>query len=147
MKKSVATIIAIGMYGCGAVAPVTANMNEMFWFPENSGVIKEFTDESGTYESALSKSCDLEVRENENDNCLGIVFNTDYWIIDGARADKNILVGTERVMVSLNGIVQNIDYIRAGSAVVIHRVDNPKFNPIGAVLSITTPLGKGEFTL
>ncbi|AAQ81424.1 hypothetical protein PHG31p103 [Aeromonas phage 31] len=146
MKKSIATLIAIGMYGCSAVAPVTANVNEMFHFPQKSGVIQEFTDENGTYESALSASCDREVRE-QYDNCLGIVFNSDYWLIDGARDDKNILVGTERVMISLNGIVQNVDYIRSGSAIVIRRMDNPTFNPIGDVLSITTSSGKGEFTL
>ena len=62
MKKSIAAILALSIYGCGAAAPVVANMNEMFWFPEKSGVIKEFTDENGTYESALSVSCDIAIR-------------------------------------------------------------------------------------
>lgn len=46
MKKSIAAILALSIYGCGAAAPVVANMDEMFWFPEKSGVIKEFTDEN-----------------------------------------------------------------------------------------------------
>ncbi|UYD57443.1 hypothetical protein OFDDKENP_00067 [Aeromonas phage B614] len=146
MKKSIAALIAMSIYGCGAVAPATANMNEMFWFPEKSGVIKEFTDESGTYESALSSTCDMQ-NYGGYDNCLGIVFNGDYWIIDAARDDSNILVDQKRVMISVNGVVEDVDYIRAGTSIVIHRNENPNFNPIGKVLSITTPYGKGEFTL
>lgn len=146
MKKSIAAILALSIYGCGAAAPVVANMNEMFWFPEKSGVIKEFTDENGTYESALSVSCDMQYAQ-KRDDCLGIIFNSDYWIIDSARSDDSILSGSERVMISIDGVVQNVDYVRTGSAIVIWRKDNPDFNPTGKVMSITTPYGKGEFTL
>lgn len=50
-------------------------------------------------------------------------------------------------MISFDGVVQNVDYVRTGSAIVIWRKDNPDFNPMGKVMSITTPYGKGEFTL
>ena len=83
----------------------------------------------------------------KRDDCLGIIFNSDYWIIDSARSDDSILSGSERVMISIDGVVQNVDYVRTGSAIVIWRKDNPDFNPMGKVMSITTPYGKGEFTL
>lgn len=146
MKKLSSIVLAAMVYGCGATAPVTANMNEMFWFHKDSGVVKEFTDENGTYESVLSTSCDAQVYQTF-DNCLGLVFNGDYWIIDGARADNNILVGSEHVMISLNGEIQQVDYVRADTAIVIWRKDNPNFNPIGKILSVNTVNGKGEFTL
>ena len=128
MKKSIAAVLALSIYGCGAAAPAVANMNEMFWFPEKSGALQEFSDDSGTYESALSIECDSQ-KLKTYDDCLGIVFSGDSW------------------MITINGVVQRLHYIRTDTAIVINRSENPGFQPIGKVLKVVTAKGKGEFTL
>lgn len=144
MKKLLATLIAASIYGCTASAPATANVGEFFFFPKVPGQIQEFADENGTYESALSMTCDIE--QQVNDNCLGIVFNGDYWMIDAARNDDNILNSND-VRFSINGEPVDLKYIRVDSAIVIHRDENPTFNPVGKVFTITTSLGKGVFSI
>lgn len=146
MKKTIAALFALSVYGCTASAPAIANMNEMFWFPETPDKIQEFSDENGTYKSVLSSECADPVTM-EHDDCLGLLFNAEYWIIDAARSDHNILMDGHKPMISFDGVVQNVDYVRTGSAIVIWRKDNPDFSPIGKVMSIITPYGKGEFTL
>lgn len=128
---------------CGSVS---ANLGEMFWFPEKSGAMQEFSDDSGNYESALSVECDSQ-KLKTYDDCLGIIFNGDSWVIDAARDDSNILVGNEPVMITVNGVVQRLHYIRVDTAIVINRSENPGFQPIGKVLEVVTAKGKGEFTL
>lgn len=123
-----------------------ANVGEMFWFPEKSGALQEFSDDSGTYESALSIECDSQ-KLKTYDDCLAIVFNGDSWMIDAARDDSNILVGNAPVMITINGVVQRLHYIRTDTAIVINRSENPGFQPIGKVLKVVTAKGKGEFTL
>ncbi|ASU00736.1 hypothetical protein FDI46_gp200 [Aeromonas phage AS-gz] len=146
MKKTIAALFALSVYGCTASAPAIANMNEMFWFPETPGKIQEFSDENGTYKSVLSSECADPVTM-EHDDCLGLLFNAEYWIIDAARSDHNILMDGHKPMIMLNGLVKHANVIRAGTSIVIRRDENPEFNPIGKVLSVNTPYGKGEFVL